>query len=304
MPPVRPPRSPARQRPTRSKKTPAKGPEANPAADSAAEDDAEQQGADVAAAKKASKAARTDGKAGAPAASPVPASIARSVTSRFALPCAAAMVLLWPSGFMLPPADPAHLVWSDEFDSVLDPAKWTFDLQPCPDWGWGNNEMQRYTDDPDNAWVHNGTLNIRARCRSENDCTSARILTKASWTYGRIEVRLKMPLGRGTWAGAWMLPTDHPCPGPADQPSWPLQGEIDIVEHCGMDVFPPPSWRAVLYGGNVPVSWMRGAKSVLPYLRDVLRALTTWDSLGAAVQGKPVSTGAHAPHTGASACPD
>jgi len=130
----------------------------------------------------------------------------------------------------LPPADGDLLIWHDEFDYTgpPDPSKWSFELG---DSGWGNGELQFYTDSPKNAYVSDGCLRIRAlleKCGSR-DFTSARLTTlgKNDWQQGRFEARVRLPCGRGTWAGIWMMPT-------AGEP-WPTGGEIDIVEHVGHD---------------------------------------------------------------------
>jgi len=132
----------------------------------------------------------------------------------------------------MPPAEPDMLVWADEFDYTgpPDPTKWTFDLGGH---GWGNNELQNYTDRPENAWVSDGALQIRA-VREDFEgkrFTSARLLTKgkADWQYGRVEARALLPSARGTWAAIWMLPTDN------TYGIWPKSGEIDIMEHVGYD---------------------------------------------------------------------
>lgn len=125
------------------------------------------------------------------------------------------------------------LVWSDEFDykGLPDPAKWAYDVGGH---GWGNKELQFYTKDrKENARVENGHLVIEAR-REEwegRQYTSARLVTKhkADWLYGRIEVRAKLPSGRGTWPAIWMLPTGW------EYGNWPNSGEIDIMEHVGFD---------------------------------------------------------------------
>ena len=101
------------------------------------------------------------------------------------------------------------LVWSDEFNytGLPDSAKWKYDVGGH---GWGNNEMQFYTANrKENARVENGLLTIEAR--KENwegkSYTSARLVTKGSgdWQYGKIEVKAKIPKGRGTWprSGCW-----------------------------------------------------------------------------------------------------
>jgi len=97
--------------------------------------------------------------------------------------------------------------------------------------GWGNNELQYYTDVPSNVRIKNGKLIIEARKESfrGSDYTSARIKTKNSWKYGRFEMRAKLPQGRGTWCALWALPTDWTY-GP-----WPYSGEIDILEHVGFN---------------------------------------------------------------------
>lgn len=131
----------------------------------------------------------------------------------------------------------ARLVWSDEFDKpgVPDAAKWNYDLADgCPNvCGWGNNELQYYTDDPKNVRVENGNLVIEAHKEEKEGkaYTSTRIVSKGKgdWLYGRVEVRAKLPRGKGTWPAIWMLSTDWKYGG------WPASGEIDIMEHVGFD---------------------------------------------------------------------
>ena len=102
-------------------------------------------------------------------------------------------------------------VWEDEFstDGAPDPAKWGYDIGGS---GWGNNELQYYTNSTNNASVANGILSVTARkeFRDGKNYTSARLVTKnkGDFLYGRIEVRAKLPSGRGTWPAIWMLPTD------------------------------------------------------------------------------------------------
>lgn len=120
------------------------------------------------------------------------------------------------------------LVWSDEFDgSSLDMSKWIFNIGGS---GWGNNELQYYTDG-DNIKVLDGKLIIEARKMpfGGNEYTSARILTKgkASWTYGKIEARIKLPYGKGIWSAFWMLGEN------IDSAGYPNCGEIDIMEMVG-----------------------------------------------------------------------
>jgi len=134
-----------------------------------------------------------------------------------------------------PKANP-KMVWSDEFtENTLDPAKWTaITGDGCPTLcGFGNNELQYYTNNPENLSIENGQLVIRAQKQKmgKRQYTSAKLVTahKAGWSAGRIDVRAKLPKGRGTWPAIWMLPTlDRPM-------NWPRDGEIDIMEHVGFN---------------------------------------------------------------------
>ena len=127
-----------------------------------------------------------------------------------------------------------HLVWSDEFTqaegSKPNPANWNFDIGGG---GWGNNEWEYYTSRTNNARIEGGQLVIEARQESYGgrDYTSARLLTKGkwSWTYGRIEARIKIPRGQGIWPAFWMLGTS------IDSVGWPACGEIDIMENIGRE---------------------------------------------------------------------
>lgn len=131
------------------------------------------------------------------------------------------------------------LVWSDEFTgSAIDSTKWSFEKN-C--WGGGNNEQQCYTEQEKNAFVQDGLLNIVAvkedftgpdspegtgTVNKTLPYTSARLRTKnlQEWTFGRFEIRAKLPKGQGTWPAIWMLPTDSPYG------TWASNGEIDIME--------------------------------------------------------------------------
>jgi beta-glucanase (GH16 family) len=137
------------------------------------------------------------------------------------------------------------LVWSDEFDGDgVDPAKWDFDIgngffdYRTHTWisGWGNEELQYYTKNPDNVFIRDSLLHIRAIKESLHGCgyTSARMKTRrrdgtALFTkqYGRFEVRAKVPHGKGMWPALWLLPQDDAY-GP-----WAASGEIDIMEIVG-----------------------------------------------------------------------
>jgi len=130
-----------------------------------------------------------------------------------------------------------NLIWSDEFNYTGQPdtTKWNYDLgDGCPNvCGWGNDELEFYTKDKKNVRVVNGSLIIEAHKDSlgGKSYTSTRIVSKykGDWLYGRIEVRAKLPRGKGTWPAIWMLSTDWKYGG------WPASGEIDIMEHVGYD---------------------------------------------------------------------
>lgn len=126
-------------------------------------------------------------------------------------------------------SDYTELTWNDEFDNgTLDQSKWGYDLGGG---GWGNNELQAYTNSFDNVFLSGGHLFIKAikQQAGGNAYTSGRILTKGKkdFKYGRVDVRAKVPKGRGIWPAIWMLGSD------IDQNNWPRCGEIDIMELRG-----------------------------------------------------------------------
>jgi beta-glucanase (GH16 family) len=131
------------------------------------------------------------------------------------------------------------LVWHDEFDgpngSLPDPKKWTYDLGGG---GWGNQELESYTNRAENAHIENGNLVITARKETfegsdhiAREFTSARLKTQGlfSQTYGRFEARIKIPSGQGMWPAFWMLGDNISSVG------WPKCGEIDIMENVGKE---------------------------------------------------------------------
>jgi beta-glucanase (GH16 family) len=126
------------------------------------------------------------------------------------------------------------LVWADEFNTkgAPDTTKWSYDIG-TGDWGWGNNEKEYYTNRSQNVQVSKGTLKINAIKENYNGSayTSTRMLTrdKFSFTYGKVEVRAKLPAGVGTWPAIWMLGNNIKTAG------WPACGEIDIMEHKGCE---------------------------------------------------------------------
>lgn len=128
-----------------------------------------------------------------------------------------------------------QVVWADEFNysGLPDPQKWGYDVANP---GWVNNEAQAYYENRlENSRVENGKLIIEARLDNykNNLYSSARLVTKnrGDWTYGRFEIRAKLPYGKGTWPAIWMLPTVWNL----GNKSWPDNGEIDIMEHVGYD---------------------------------------------------------------------
>lgn len=129
-----------------------------------------------------------------------------------------------------------ELAWSDEFDgSTVDANKWEFQIGDGRAYGlpsgWGNNELQYYR--AENAMVEGGFLSITAKVEpfENKPYTSARLRTrlKGDWTYGRFEMRAKLPTGQGLWPAFWMLPTDSVYGG------WAASGEIDIMELVGRE---------------------------------------------------------------------
>lgn len=130
------------------------------------------------------------------------------------------------------------LVWNDEFDEgQIDPLKWTYETGDGTDYGlpagWGNNELQIYTQNEENARVEMdgevSVLSITALKNGENDYTSAKLTTNGlfSMRFGRIDVRAKLPRGQGMWPAIWMLGDNR------DIVDWPGCGEIDIMEMLG-----------------------------------------------------------------------
>jgi PKD repeat protein len=125
------------------------------------------------------------------------------------------------------------LIWSDEFntDGAPDATKWTFQIW---DPGRVNNELQSYTDRPENTIVEGGVLKIKAirEKYGKGDFTSGRLESngKFDFTYGKIVIRAKVPTGVGTWPAVWMLGSNIGSVG------WPKCGEIDILESVGKNI--------------------------------------------------------------------
>ncbi|WP_240941624.1 family 16 glycosylhydrolase [Paenibacillus sp. HB172176] len=155
------------------------------------------------------------------------------------------------------------LLWQDEFNgTTLDTSKWSYETgyyvsEDPNSWGWGNAELQHYTNSTQNVFVENGKLNLKAL----NDpmsfpqdpsryaqYSSGRINTKDkfSFQYGRVDFSAKLPTGDGIWPALWMLPED------AVYGAWAASGEIDIMEAKGR--LPGTTSGAVHFGGQWPVN--------------------------------------------------
>lgn len=127
-----------------------------------------------------------------------------------------------------------ELTLSEEFDTEGAPnsAIWSYDIGTGEN-GWGNNELQYYTDRPENVTVQNGILIINAKKEDFNGSsyTSARLVTKGKFeqAYGRFEARMRLPFGQGIWPAFWLLGAN------IDEVGWPNCGEIDIMEYRGQN---------------------------------------------------------------------
>jgi beta-glucanase (GH16 family) len=156
-------------------------------------------------------------------------------------------------------ADDWRLVWSDEFEGPAntkpDAARWAYDLGAS---GWGNAELQNYTDLAENAALDGqGRLVIRALQQGPKQYTSARLKTlgKFTVTYGKIEARMRLPRGQGIWPAFWMLGADIHKAG------WPACGEIDIMEHIGKE---PSAVYGTIHGPGYSGGKAISGKTVLP----------------------------------------
>lgn len=146
------------------------------------------------------------------------------------------------------------LTWSDEFEGEnINTSNWTYDIDGH---GWGNNELQYYTDRYENARIENGNLLIEARKESYNgsEYTSARLKTEGlqNFTYGKIEARIKLPEGQGLWPAFWMLGSNMASV------QWPDCGELDIMEHINTDenIWGTIHWKSdsiQSYGGKMQI---------------------------------------------------
>ena len=157
------------------------------------------------------------------------------------------------TGYEAPTSYPGYtLAWSDEFNGPsLDLTKWSHQNgDGCPSLcGWGNNELETYTDRPENLFFQEGKLVIEARKENFNGrtYTSSKILTsgKKTFRFGRIDIRAQLPRGKGIWPAFWLLPQDNVFGG------WPRSGEIDLMEMVGHE---PSKVYGTLHFGPGPGS--------------------------------------------------
>ncbi len=195
------------------------------------------------------------------------------------------LLWFWPAILLAIPLGTTHhaaepvatewkMVWSDEFDGKeIDRAKWDFDIgngfydYNANQWirGWGNDELQYYTRDADNAFQKDGMLHIRAIKESLHDCgySSARIKSRKkdgselfNKTYGKFEFRAKLPTGQGVWPALWMLPQKDTFG------TWPASGEIDILEAKGQE--PNKILGTLHFGAKWPANTHISKDTIMP----------------------------------------
>lgn len=153
------------------------------------------------------------------------------------------------------------LVWSDEFESGNTKtaplnSNWVHETGAG---GWGNNEVQTYTNDIANAYMSNGTLKIVAS-KTDGKWTSARMYTHGlhSWKYGYMEASIKLPVASGTWPAFWMMPES------SVYGSWPCSGEIDIMEYAPAVSGANTVFSTLHYGTSVSTHrWTTLAKTTI-----------------------------------------
>ena len=162
-------------------------------------------------------------------------------TSETAVLATLGLVAVGACGHPAAAPDPASWqpTWNDEFNqpdgSAPSPTKWVYNVGGG---GWGNNELESYTDRRENSFIRNGTLVIKAAREQfrgadgvRRNYTSARLKTLGTFaqTYGRFEARIRIPRGQGIWPAFWMLGEN------VDAAGWPACGEIDIMENIGRE---------------------------------------------------------------------
>ncbi|MDQ6757333.1 MAG: family 16 glycosylhydrolase [Bacteroidota bacterium] len=159
------------------------------------------------------------------------------------------------TGFSTPLSYPGYiLIWNDEFSgTALDANTWNYELGNGSG-GWGNHELEYYTNSTKNVFVCNGNLIIEARKEAIGgfNYSSSRITTqnKKSFTYGRVDIRAKLPKGKGIWPALWMLGSNINTVG------WPASGEIDIMELLGQE--PSKMYSTLHYGASTATHGSKG----------------------------------------------
>jgi len=165
------------------------------------------------------------------------------------------------------PVSDWKMVWNDEFDGTsINSQNWNHEVN-CD--GGGNAEKQCYTSEAENSYLQDGSLNIvalPAEAGAVLPYTSARLTTqyKADFTYGRIEMRAKVPSGQGSWPAFWMMPTDSEYGG------WPRSGEIDIFESVNLGAATDDGgtekniYGTLHYGKSWPLNSQSGQAYSLP----------------------------------------
>ena len=176
------------------------------------------------------------------------------------------------------------LMWSDEFDGdSLNTNVWTRETGGSDGGGWGNNELQYYTDRTENSYVSDGTLKIVAKRENYSNCrfTSARLKTagKKSFKYGRMEARIKVNGGNqdGVWPAFWMMGDDGT--------SWPWCGELDIMEHANSRNYVEGTihWNAGGSSYNTPYNhkyWGSYSVPAYYYYSDNNNGINGWHTYG------------------------
>ncbi len=164
------------------------------------------------------------------------------------------------AGYRTPDHYPGYsLAWSDEFTgSTINTTTWNFEIGN--NGGWGNHELETYTNSTQNAFVSNGNLIIEARQQSSgssNTYTSARMTTKGKqrFQFGRVDIRAKLPSGKGVWPALWMLGDN------IDAVNWPACGEIDIMELLGQT--PNTMYGTLHWGADFAQHQSKGTNYVL-----------------------------------------
>lgn len=162
------------------------------------------------------------------------------------------------SGYTTPDSYPGYtLAWSDEFEgNAINTNNWSFETGGN---GWGNNELENYTNTTQNAFVSQGNLIIEARAQNSasNTYTSARMITKSrqQFQFGRVDIRAKLPTGKGIWPALWMLGSN------IDAVGWPTCGEIDLMELLGQE--PNKVYGTLHWGSSAATHQSFGTNYVL-----------------------------------------